>query len=95
MSQEEDVLLSDSDSEAGTTLGDGARGLPLLPTYMPKKPSKPRSQIRLGDVWDESEEMFGIGDDDDELEESRQTPGATNVQPSYPNVKVIVTPPST
>lgn len=84
------MLLSDSDSDSGNTSG---RGFPLLPTYIPKTPPKPQSQIRLGDVWDESEELFGIGDDDDE-QFNRTTQPQSDTHTSYSNVKVIVTPPS-
>lgn len=92
LSQEEDMLLSDSESESGNT---GGRGFPLLPTYMPKTPPKPQSQIRLGNVWDESEELFEIGDDEEEQVNNRTTQPQSDTHTSYSNVKVIVTPPST
>jgi hypothetical protein len=67
ISAEEDELLSDSESELDGNDGAG-RGVPLLPTHqLTKSPAnKTPGQIRLGDVWDEREELFEIGDDEDE-----------------------------
>ncbi|GJJ06397.1 hypothetical protein Clacol_000588 [Clathrus columnatus] len=96
VSAEEDVLLSDSDSETGIMLGGNARGLPILPTYMPKAPRKPQSQVRLGNVWDESEELFGIGDDEDVMNETPRpfTVHDTRLSQANGEIKVVVTPPS-
>lgn len=67
LSAEDSELVSDSDSESGVTNG-GIRGASLLPTLRPppKSPvSKTPGRIRLGNVWDESEELFGIGEEED------------------------------
>lgn len=71
----------------------------LLPSHyppsssrgVPKVPSTPKSNagvVRLGDVWDEGEELFGIGDDSDE-EEGSSHGHAPASKPSTP--KIVVT----
>ncbi|KAI5116573.1 hypothetical protein M0805_006730 [Coniferiporia weirii] len=53
---------------------DDERGTMLLPTHYPRSPveavgaskSNKGGRIRLDNVWDEREELFGIGDSDDE-----------------------------
>ena len=52
----------------------------LLPTHHDRsgnsnaKPSNKDGRIRLGDVWDEREELFGIGDSDDDDNDDVQDP---------------------
>lgn len=89
---EEEDLLSDSDSDTGLQNG-AARGLPLLPTHRPPKTAiaKTENQIRLGNVWDESEELFDIGDDEDEDEHIGRRSDDT-LRPS--GVKISITAPS-
>lgn len=73
----------DSDSEEDM---DGTNLLPLHsmhPTNSSKSKATPskNGNIRLGDVWDEREELFGIGDSDDDhdtAEESRRLQSAAN-----------------
>jgi len=92
--EEEEELFSDSDAEDTYQTSGPARGLPLLPTHHPIKPSgqKSQNQMRMANVWDESEELFGIGDDemDDLVRPSTETVRAGTM----PSVKVFVTPPS-
>ena len=39
-------------------------------------------KIRLGDVWDEREELFGIGDSDEDEDVPATSSGRTRVSPS-------------
>lgn len=76
---------------------EGSSGTQLLPLYTSQptaqSKSKPTKVNRLGDVWDEREELFGVGDDSDE-EEDTHTP-----RPQYersgdtplPPPKIIIT----
>jgi len=92
--EEEEELFSDSDTENYASSAP-ARGLPLLPTHNPVKPSTPKAQnhIRLGNVWDESEELFGIGEDElDDLD--RPSTDTVRAGTRTPAVKVVVSPPS-
>jgi len=51
-------------------------------------------KVRLGNVWDEREELFGIGESDEELEEeegvSRKV-GGNDAGSSPPPPKIFVT----
>ncbi len=78
--------LSDEDDD------DPLRGTQLLPTHNTQtaKGSKPTT-TRMTDVWDEQEELFGIGDDSDDDEPPRGTGAGT--QPGNIMVpKILVTP---
>jgi hypothetical protein len=73
----------------------GIRGVPLLPTHRqpPKSAaSKTPSQIRLGNVWDESEELFEIGEDEDDGRERRSDDTLRASQAG--GVKITVTSPT-
>ena len=83
----------DDDFEAGTA---------LLPTHVdnttrtpPSKPAPKSANSRIGDVWDVREELFNIGDSDDEEEHQPATSSYHHSQsetgslPSTP--KIIVT----
>jgi len=82
---DEEEIFSDSDSEASP------RHVPLLPTHRPVKPTAPKLQnhIRLNNVWDESDELFNIGEEDDD-----DLPRQSNDTIRAASVKVIVTPPN-
>ncbi|EJD03346.1 uncharacterized protein FOMMEDRAFT_20460 [Fomitiporia mediterranea MF3/22] len=67
----DDASLTESEDE------DNTLGTMLLPTHhdrrgtsLPSTPAK-GDRIRIGDVWDEREELFGIGDSDSEDENHR------------------------
>lgn len=82
----------DDDFEAGTA---------LLPTHVdntttpPTKPAPKSANSRIGDVWDVREELFNIGDSDDEEEHRPATSSYHHSQPetgSLPSTpKIIVT----
>lgn len=59
-----------SDGEDEDDLEAGAVQLQTTPQRQPKSSSANKipetGAIRLGDVWDEREEMFGVGGDSDE-----------------------------
>lgn len=72
----------------------------LLPTHHTRsgdtdagKSSNKEGRIRLGDVWDEREELFGIGDSEDEdnfLDRPRRSTGLPSpAQTAGP--KIVVT----
>ncbi|KAJ7063364.1 fungal-specific transcription factor domain-containing protein [Mycena amicta] len=68
--------------------------LQLLPTHRPQAPSKgaPKS-ARIGDVWDEREELFGIGGDSDDEDNRTISAGPLPSNPHRTTVpKVYVTP---
>ncbi|KDQ57444.1 hypothetical protein JAAARDRAFT_177585 [Jaapia argillacea MUCL 33604] len=75
---------------------DEDRATPLLPTHSTHQPSPSATgKIRLEDVWDEREEVFGIGDDDDdepdtgrdfESQRSHQAGGGAT-----PTPKIVIT----
>ncbi|KAF8578022.1 hypothetical protein K439DRAFT_1648899 [Ramaria rubella] len=94
LSAEEDGLLSDSDSELGID-NRSTRGVPLLPTHRPSKSaaSKTPNHIRLGDVWDESEELFEIGEDEDEEHVDRRSDDTLR-PPQADGVKATATSPN-
>ncbi|KAH8119583.1 hypothetical protein DFH11DRAFT_1849351 [Phellopilus nigrolimitatus] len=92
----EDASFDDDEDVGGTLL------LPMHrdqrngePGTAPKSPGKDRGgRIRLGDVWDEREELFGIGDSEDEDGDgndgmvSRSRPGSQagpGPAPGYPS----------
>jgi len=61
-------LGMESQSDVEEDEDDSPRGIQLLPTYYTpedSQPKKPRS-TRLSDVWDEREELFGVGGDSDQ-----------------------------
>lgn len=70
-------LETDDISDADDASEDeGTSGTQLLPLYShPSAPSKskPAKVARLHDVWDEREDLFGVGDDSDE-EDGAGTP---------------------
>jgi len=75
---------------------DGPLGTQLLPTHHSPAaaPKSAQKSARLTNVWDEREELFGIGDDEDD--EDAATPGSQvgppPSQPATPNVpKIFVT----
>jgi len=76
---------SEDEDDQGTTL------LPLhnsrSQTVTSKINTKPRN-VRIGNVWDEREEIFGVGDSDDEDAGVRLTPSPR--EPIGP--KIIITP---
>jgi len=93
----DDIGLSedDDDMEGGSTQ--------LLPTHYQNSPSRNTTkdargtggmsksgagQVRLENVWDEGEELFGIGDDTDDDEESNH-PHSPVPNPDTP--KIVVT----
>lgn len=89
-----DDLVSSSDDE------DDTQGTMLLPTHHTRsgdtdagKSSNKEGRIRLGDVWDEREELFGIGgsdDEDDFLDHPRRSTGTPSpAQTAGP--KIVVT----
>ncbi|KIJ18709.1 hypothetical protein PAXINDRAFT_110270, partial [Paxillus involutus ATCC 200175] len=83
----------------------GPSGTQLLPLFnsqpaggSAKSPFPPKSKIhkpdRLGDVWDEREELFGIGDDSDSEETVTSTPlhqGHGSPQPGPYVPKITIT----
>ncbi|KAK0225865.1 hypothetical protein IW262DRAFT_716048 [Armillaria fumosa] len=78
--------LSDEDDD------DPLRGTQLLPTHNTQtaKGGK-QTATRMTDVWDEQEELFGIGDDSDDDEPPRGT--GAGAQPGNVIVpKILVTP---
>jgi len=87
---------SDDEMPAGTQL------LPLFSSHgrpNSNKSSSSEPQIfkgnRLGDVWDEREDLFGIGDDDNNSEDGHDTPRPSRqaYQPSQSSLppKIIIT----
>ncbi|KAL0956334.1 hypothetical protein HGRIS_002485 [Hohenbuehelia grisea] len=70
-------LDMDSQSDSEDDEDDVGRGIQLLPTYNTPERSGPQKTraTRLADVWDEREELFGIGGDSDDE-------GSPNVFPS-------------
>ncbi|KAJ7632683.1 hypothetical protein FB45DRAFT_913155 [Roridomyces roridus] len=71
--------MSDSEDE------DEASGTQLLPTHNPA-PKGGAQKTHLTNVWDAREELFGIGDDEDD---EFPTPGPPPSQPATPNVPKI------
>jgi hypothetical protein len=70
--------------------------VPLLPTHRPpakSSASKSPSQHRLRNVWDESEELFEIGEDDDEVHSDRRSDDTLRASQAG-GVKITVTSPS-
>jgi len=74
--------------DAGSTsdLEDEDDTLQLLPTYHPvtTAPKGGQKAARLADVWDEREELFGIGGDSDD-DASTPTPRVAGPPPRQPN----------
>lgn len=75
---------------------DDLSGTQLLPVhnYPAAAPKGAQKSVRLTNVWDEREELFGIGDDEDD--DPVPTPGGRAgpppSQPATPNVpKIFVT----
>lgn len=58
---------------------------------MATKPKTKEGRSRLGNVWDEREELFGIGDSDDDEDEQQESPPS---RPTQMGPKIIVTPSS-
>ena len=90
-----DELISSSEDE------EDMMGTMLLPTHhtrpggtnAAKTSSNKEGRIRLGDVWDEREELFGIGDSDDEddlLGRPRASPGLASPAHTV-GPKIVVT----
>jgi len=93
--------ITDSDLE-----DDEASGTMLLPTHHDRSAlgqgkgktaafSRDEGRIRLGDVWDEREEIFGIGDESDD-EDGRKAHGSSsardvNSPPPPAGPKIVVT----
>ena len=74
----------------------GIRGLPLLPTHRPSPKSavsKTPSRIRLGNVWDESEELFEIGEEEEESHDDRRSDDTLRASQTG-RVKITITSPS-
>ncbi|KAG0708367.1 hypothetical protein DFH29DRAFT_795330 [Suillus ampliporus] len=72
---------------------EGTSGTQLLPLYsQPSAPSKskPTKATRLSDVWDEREDLFGVGDDSDE-EDGTDTPRPLSQDVPPPPPKIIIT----
>ncbi|KAG1799752.1 uncharacterized protein HD556DRAFT_1344600 [Suillus plorans] len=75
---------------------EGMSGTQLLPLYShPSAPSrsKPAKVARLHDVWDEREDLFGVGDDSDE-EDDAGTPRPqreSSQHVSLPPPKILIT----
>ncbi|OAX39123.1 hypothetical protein K503DRAFT_769797 [Rhizopogon vinicolor AM-OR11-026] len=89
-------LEADEISDADESDDGGPSETQLLPLYTshPTAPSKSKpTKVNLGDVWDEREELFGVGDDSDE-DEDTHTP-----RPQYersedtplPPPKIVIT----
>ncbi|CCL99091.1 uncharacterized protein FIBRA_01105 [Fibroporia radiculosa] len=86
----EDVILSDDDDDDA---------MQLLPShYIPHSPRNTQKganaktgagMVRLGDVWDEGEEIFGLGDESDEEESHSHSAGLPALGLGTP--KIIVT----
>ena len=75
---------------------DELSGTMLLPTHHePVRPTtnKDTGRIRLGDVWDEREELFGIGDSDseDEGHAGPRLPISPNTPAQARTPKIVVT----
>ncbi|KAH7916560.1 hypothetical protein BJ138DRAFT_1139333 [Hygrophoropsis aurantiaca] len=97
-------LDTDETSDAEDLTDDeGDQSTQLLPMYhnnnTSSSPSKPTSQVpkgksqkarRLGDVWDEREELFGIGEDSDEDDADTPRPPRIAGQPPLPP-KITIT----
>ncbi|KAJ4468113.1 hypothetical protein J3R30DRAFT_1674905 [Lentinula aciculospora] len=80
-----DVLSDDED--------DDTPGTQLLPTHthsQQRKGPTTNKSVRLADVWDEREELFGIGEDSDGEEEgnSIQTSRHHSADPPLPKITV-------
>ena len=68
-------------------------GTQLLPIHNPTQPrptkqSKASTQFRLADVWDEREEVFGVGDDSEDEADIRQPP---IISRGSPPPRIVVT----
>jgi hypothetical protein len=61
---------------------DGDYDVQLLPTHSTYK-NKSKSKARLTDIWDEREELFGIGEDEEIGQASTSQP-----QPQPPRIVV-------
>ncbi|KAF9070092.1 hypothetical protein BDP27DRAFT_1420311 [Rhodocollybia butyracea] len=75
-----DVLSDDEDDTAGTQL------LPVH-THSQQQQNKglPGKSIRLADVWDEREELFGVGEDS---EDENDDDGSSSAQRDIPKITV-------
>lgn len=77
---------SDDDTPIGTQL------LPLFHSQASTNTSKPKAYHvnRLGDVWDEREELFGIGGEDSSSEDDHDTPRPSSMSRQDPPLPTIV-----
>jgi hypothetical protein len=81
----EDEMYSDTEDD------DPLRGTQLLPTHTRRGlKAPPKSADSLSDVWDEREELFGIGDDEDDDDLESRGAGAP---PRTPVPKITITQP--
>lgn len=71
---------------------DPLAAMQLLPSHRPHAKA-PKSADRLSDVWDEREELFGVGDDsdDDEIEAGRSAGTKPQPQSPHPIPKITIT----
>ncbi|KAH7925513.1 hypothetical protein BV22DRAFT_1088800 [Leucogyrophana mollusca] len=82
---------SDAEDVSDDEGGQGTQLLPMYNTHLSSSPTKPAPKGkaykagRLRDVWDEREELFGIGEDSDEDEADTPRPQRTSdVRPGPP-----------
>ncbi|KAF8513147.1 hypothetical protein BU17DRAFT_53464 [Hysterangium stoloniferum] len=90
LSVDEEDLFSDSDPE------EVSRGLHLLSTstHRPSKSAASNTPVHVNHVWDESDALFDIGEEDEEETET-ETGGrqSDDTLRGTPGVKVVITPP--
>jgi hypothetical protein len=86
-------LETDAISDADESDDEGTSGTQLLPLYTSHPPALSKSKptkVNLGDVWDEREQLFGVGDDSDD-DEGTHTPRQQRDTTPLPPPKIVVT----